>query len=690
MADPSTGITDLSQALASLSDDDVRSLLTKFEDSFRKMGITLGDLESKAASAGKGLKNAFGDAFEAAKGDVEGLKKKLDDLFQDGIINNLDPSLRPFTTWANRIKSGFESIEDTSVGSLGIIGAKWLGLGAALSKLPEPRIAQAFHKEATDITADTSYIQDFLGSLDIKNESIKHLIEFSNASFKAVDSVNKMESALISTASKSGQFNSLLEATGDDFDRLDDVILAFSDEMADVGNATGLTAGQVSVLGLQLSKIPGSIAGGHLNTSLEQMTDLTAENGDRMNELTAAITLASGTGQNGADVIEQLTKQYMLFGTTGEDALTMVSDLSSASKDLGLPLDLVTEGTSRTTEALKFFGNTTESTLKVLGRFAPALRNLGLGPQAIQEMTSAITQNVAAMNLASESFLSRSTGGPGGLRGGFQIELLKSQGRLDDLEKLVEKSLLSQFGGKIVTLEEATKSEGAARQLTKQVQLVTQGPTKIVENEAQAYKLFEAMSKGMLGGTELNLGTKGLEENVARGTDIQNKQYNSLVQLNNQMERLIAIQNVKVKEVAQEGMNVVSGLIAPNDIGPEAQKQSAVGEASNTPVYGTTPELPALQDVDQKMDGIWEGIKSGITDVFNGNILNTVLGGLEVAPPQIPTVPGSTTQVSINTVCPICHAKEHKTTLAMMDGKMQEVEKQRNTSNLTGTTAIYG
>lgn len=678
MADPQT-ITDLGKALASLNEEDVKELLTRFEENFRKLRISLGDLSKKATEAGTTIKEQFTGAYDEAKGSLEDLQSEIK------LLQNIDFSLSKFDSFKNNLIKGFQEMYSSSIGEFAKIGAAWTGLGYSLSNLPQSKVAESFHKEATDITADSSYIKDFLGSLNIENAAIKNMIEWSNASFAAVDSVNKMETAFISIASKSGQFNMLLDQSGEKFDHLDDILLAYAEKMSDVGNATGLTAGQVSNLGLSLSKIPGSVADGKLTSSLKELVDISDGANGQLDELTAAIKLASGTGQSGAEVVEQLSRQYMILGTTGQTALEYISDISTVSKDLNLPLEMVADSTSRTTEALKFFGNTTESTLKVLGRFAPALRGMGLGPQAINEMTAAVTQNVTQMGLASRAFVSRSTGGPGGLRGGYQLELLKSQNKVDELEKLVEQSLKQQFGGKIVTLEEAAKDEGAARQLTKQVQLVTSGPTKVVDNEQQAYRLFEAM-KGGLQDTKFDFGIDGLTANVDRGTAIQQSQLNALVMLNNQMERSIAIQSVKAKQISQQGVNFISEMIHPEDLGSETMMDYGAQQAVNNPVFGGEPEDIVIPDVDQRIDSFFDSVKEGWNSIKEGEFLNPILNGIGVPPAQLPSpVQTSSNQIHIDNVCPSCHQKEHKATLAMMDGKLIELEKGRSNINLTGT-----
>jgi hypothetical protein len=111
------------------------------------------------------------------------------------------------------------------------------------------------------------------------------------------------------------------------------------------------------------------------------------------------------------------------------------------------------------------------------------------------------------------------------------------QGKMDEVQRKVEDSLRKQFGGRIVTLEEAAKDSRAAGQMTKQVQFLTQGPTKIAGSEAEAYRILEVMAKGKGGGSAIKSPEESFKSALKTGDALQERQANALVKIQNLAQR---------------------------------------------------------------------------------------------------------------------------------------------------------
>jgi hypothetical protein len=255
--------------------------------------------------------------------------------------------------------------------------------------------------------------------------------------------------------------------------------------------------------------------------------------------------IGTGTGVGFSRTLEDISFQYLELGTSGKEALDYTARLSASSQTLRMPMENIRSYAEGAARSFRYLGDNTQSAINIFERFAPTLQKSGLGVRAISDLIGGVTSNISQMGIAQKSFLSSQTGGPGGLQGGYQIELLMKQGKVDEVYKKVEDSLRKQFGGRIVTLEEAAKDNRAAGQFTKQVQLLTQGPTKIAGSEQEAYKILDVLAKG---GPEkakpLTDQGGAFRSALETGDKLQERQVNILTQLENQTERGVQLASI--------------------------------------------------------------------------------------------------------------------------------------------------
>lgn len=410
-----------------------------------------------------------------------------------------------------------------------------LNIGLVLASGLHPEAFEHLAKGADDTTASLSKTLDTIskvsGLLTILpgGDKLKNIIDATKSFGGLADPARQFEAGMLAAASSSGELGDVLHEIGEDMSGLERKMVTFTNLTYDIANSSGQSTAQVGKYASQLMQIPGA-----LSTTI----DLTADGKEQMHLLDAAMRVATGTGQNFEKVFQDMNHVYQEFGTTGKGALEYVSRLSAASQALKLPLDLVRTYTTGAAQSFRFFGDNSQAAINILGRFGPALKESGLGPKAIADLTQNITSNVAQMGLAQRAFISQTAGGAGGLQGGYQIELLKKQGKIDEVQKMVETSLRKQFGGRIVTLEEGAKDQGSAAQLTKQVQLLTTGPTKIANTEGEAYRILEAMSKGTTAPTgTIKAPEEALQSSIEKGNSFQERNYNSLTILTNWAEK---------------------------------------------------------------------------------------------------------------------------------------------------------
>lgn len=360
--------------------------------------------------------------------------------------------------------------------------------------------------------------------------------------FAAAASAQKFKTELLGMYASTGQLNQLLGENGDQLANVDQKMAAMAVEFGNLSTITGYSTEQVAGFAAELGKIPGALQ------PYEDMKDKTHKASTEMTMLDASMKLASGTGRSYSDVVHNLTTAYDLLNLKGTDALKYHALISEASNKLGMRFDDTREYTQSLAQSFKYFGDNTEGALKVLNRFAPALNASNLSMQASKDLVKEMVSGIEHLTIGTKAFLSARSGGPGGLMGAFQIDKLVREGKLDEVMSMLEKNLKRQMGGRIVTADQAAESPQAAATYMKQLSLVQSGAFGgLVKSEAQAQKLFEAMSKGTNATEALKTGSEALNDTLDKGTLIQNEQKNILSEINSQLTTLISVSAVNAK-----------------------------------------------------------------------------------------------------------------------------------------------
>jgi hypothetical protein len=342
----------------------------------------------------------------------------------------------------------------------------------------------------------------------------------------------KLESGMLAIASASGDLGNVFNQIGSDMSGLDAKMQDFTIITSAAANATGMTTKETGQYASELMHIPGA---------LDMMVKSTSAGGQEMRLLEASMKVATGTGQDFHAVFNEINTVYERFGTTGQKALEYVSRLSSASRAMQMPLQIVKEYTESAADSFKFLGDNSQGAISILGNFNEALKGSGIGPKTIAELAQVATKSIANMGTAQQAFLSSTAGGAGGLQGSAQIDLLKKQGKTEDIQKMVEESLRKQMGGRLVSTEEAAKdtSGAAAAQREKQLLLLQSGPTKMADTRDQAIAISDAMAKGKIASSKIASPEAALKESVDKGTALQKRQTDGTVLLTNLAEKQV-------------------------------------------------------------------------------------------------------------------------------------------------------
>jgi hypothetical protein len=258
--------------------------------------------------------------------------------------------------------------------------------------------------------------------------------------------------------------------------------------------------------------------------------------------------LMTGTGRSQDDVIKSLNFAYDNLSTSqgkivdsGQKAAEFFATISSVANTLKLKFDDVQPVMNAIAEQFKFVGNETDAAAKVLGRYTDALRETGLTSKASLGIVQEMVGTMSNLTTGTKAFLSLRSGGPGGLQGGFQIDQLLRQGKLDQVVQMAERSLKQQFGGRIYSQAEAAQSPEAASQFMRQRQLLQSGAFGIGKgmSDDKATRLLESLGKGDLGAAskEIKTGQSALTDVTKKGADIQQRNNDQLKMANRTLER---------------------------------------------------------------------------------------------------------------------------------------------------------
>lgn len=362
---------------------------------------------------------------------------------------------------------------------------------------------------------------------------------------KHIQASKQLENGLITLHARSGDLNSTFNLMGADITKLNKVTDEFTTFIGNVGTQTGTLIPKVTEYAQTLLQIPGAYS---------KIVEGTPQG--NISLLSAAMTVARGTTQDFADTFDIMNTQFKTLGQVGKEPLELMSRMYSVSQTLGMPFNYISSQVKKVSEDFKYFGDNTQSTLNILNGLGPALKRSGLGPEGISELVGGLTGAVRDLNIAQKSFLSSKTGGASGLQGGYQIDLLLQQGKMDEVFKKMQDTLMQQFG-KIVTLKEAAESPEAAGQLTKQTAFLKQGPFgDLVKTDAQAYKLLEAFKSGAKPSEALNANQKQdmLSNTLSEGSKLQMQQYDKISEISNAVSRITA---AVTQNIGREGRQLL-------------------------------------------------------------------------------------------------------------------------------------
>lgn len=500
--------------------------------------------------AGIDSKEVKKDAEEATKSVID-FKKELEDLgkvqFGDflsktsNILRNFRKDMKDAEVNAGSLRTSFDDLAS--------------GLNKTMMVLSSFR---PFENFAVQGGTAISTMSDQFKSLSEKVGGISNLAKKLGGTFATslaeggeraviqllshISSAEKLEAGYVSLMGATGKLGDLQRQMGGDFSKLGDHVANFSSKLAETGKITGYTTTETLEWAKSAAHVPGVF---------DQMVKSGEGSINQMNAFSAALLLARGSGRNASEVITVMATAYENLGNTqgkvtdaSQKGAQMFALMSHAAQQLNLRFEDVSGYLTKVSNTFKYVGDNTQSATNLMGRFSEALQSTGLTAKASMDIVNHMVESIGNLQMGTKALISMRTGGPGGLQGAFQVENLLRQGKVDEVAKMMERTLRQQFGGKIHTLEEAAASPQAASQFQRQRAMIQSGAFGgLVKDEQQATRLLEALAKGP-GETAsiIKDGQSAIKETLSRGEDLRDKSNTLLNDINSTLEQIYTIE----------------------------------------------------------------------------------------------------------------------------------------------------
>ena len=390
---------------------------------------------------------------------------------------------------------------------------------------------------------------------------------------KSADNALFLQNAMLQLSVRSGDLGALLKTTGSDFGNLNAVVGNTALSFSDIAAATGKNPEQIKKYYSQLAVLP---------QAMKSIIDSNATGGTQMDFFTATVKTATGTMQSYEDIIKDLAGAYNAYNLTGQPALAFSAKMTEVSIKLGMRLEDTKKFLFDVGNSFGMLGNQSQGSARLLEGYAGALMSIGLNGKQASDVVRGMVDGINHMTIAQKSFLSAQSGGAGGLMGAFQIEKMLAKGDIDKVMEKVRAQMTKQFGGKIVTLDEAGKSEQAAGQYNKQRMILQQGPLGSMvgsgpDGEAKANRLLDAMAKQDKGEVkkvlsgEMKTGDQALKESMDRGNILIDKSNTFLSPIATNVDKIRASADTAALNIKESGMTGRRGATYDSNLAKETE-----------------------------------------------------------------------------------------------------------------------
>lgn len=352
------------------------------------------------------------------------------------------------------------------------------------------------------------------------------LAKYAEGLLVSADNQLRFSNAMIQSAAQAGNLGQAFSGIagsfsgfGEQLDHTDTALNAVQSSMANAMHATNTI--DPNVMGnyaTQLMQIPGG---------LQAITEGTNLLGVKTNTLSDIIQYAQGSGRDYSEVLKEVKSSVVNYGLSIGQSLEFTSKMTDLSTNLNVPLEQVQSSLMTSADHFKMYSTGGEGAARMtqgltaaMNEYVGSLRDVGVPAANAAGMFQNMSDQMGKMGIAQKAFLSSQTGGPGGLMGAFQVDKMLNQGDFKKVYDMMQKQMKQQLGS-IVTLDQASQSQGAANQYARQIQILKNGPMgQFAKTDADAERLLESMQKGKPP-AQLDQTQNALNSTIQRGARIE-------------------------------------------------------------------------------------------------------------------------------------------------------------------------
>jgi hypothetical protein len=435
-------------------------------------------------------------------------------------------------------------------------------------------------------------------SKDIVAKTISAPIEILSKLGKSfIDSADnglKFTNVMVQLAGKSGDLGKIYGAAGPNLENFNLLLKQQSLLLSDVAEANHLPIQTIHEYYAQLGTIPGA---------MNAVVKSSEAASDSFNMLTGAVKLARGSGRTVEEITEDMRMAFKNYNmTTGDDFLQFSARMTELNTKFGASFDVVRDSLRSISSDFVMFGNNAESATKILNNYIGGLKATGLSGDAATQVVTGMAKAISGLNLAQRSFLSVQSGMSGGLMGGYKIEDMMRKGQTSEVMDLYIKQIQKlSGGGKMVTVEEASKSQKDAAILTKQT-LLLQSFGLGKGSEGEAHRIIEGLRQKQDGNGVEELKKNITQELMGKGTQLQQMSATDFSQLRSELEgvRVLAditnfdtMKSMLSAHVGRQGEITTAAQVSHRQSLKSAQESAAVSSGArknylDKPLSGVT------------------------------------------------------------------------------------------------------
>lgn len=418
---------------------------------------------------------------------------------------------------------------------------------------------------------------------------------------KSADNATRLQNSMIQMTLAGGGAGKLFGDLGDtfgsagsDLQHLDNTMKLYNTTL-EKGSALlgGTKRAQETIAGYMatINKMPGTL------TNLIKSTEIAGKTTDL---LTGSLEIAAATGRREEDVLTDINQVLTSYkgiqdesNQTAGAAATLTARMGLLSHDLQADIKDVQGAMMGQVDAFKMFVGVgsdvsamTQGMANAMSDYVSKLESVGVPAQNAIEMFKQYTGQLSQMTMGQKAFLLTMSGGAGGLRGGFQIDMMIKQGKFEELQKKVGDTI-KKMTGPIVSLDEASKSESAAAQYQRQIMILQQGPLgAMAKTPQEAENLLAAMKEGKPV-AQTKTPEERMQAMMKEGNKIQKDSHTVLVDIAQSVNTLA----LRASEANKATMRVVGGT---GNLGPIAGGFNNQGAGispgrgpTGAPIYGS-------------------------------------------------------------------------------------------------------